>query len=328
MKKRTCTAAVCALIFGICIGMILSSCTAACAQNGDAVPVSSSGDRITRVLLVGCDRAASLADSIMIVSINETRSQASILQIPRDTYAEYTSRSYKKINGAVSALGISDFETFLENVLCVPIDSYVVLKTDALVGIVDAIGGVDVEIPQDMDYSDPAQGLEIHLTKGMRHVSGAEAEQLVRYRSGYANADLGRLDAQKGFLRAFAKRCQSLTLLQMLGAAMHALTAVQTDLGVQDIVRLARVLRACDVDSVAMQTLSGAPVRGNSGAWYYVVNREGAIRDVNQYLFPKTTVTDDHFDRSRCFDRKTNARFHSVYSARAEELFEIAQRFE
>lgn len=327
MKKRTCTA-VSVLMIGICLALMLSSCTSACAQNSDSVAATVSGDRITRVLLVGCDRAASLADSIMIVSINETQAKASILQIPRDTYAEYTSRSYKKINGAISALGISKFKTFLEDALCVPIDCYVVLKTDALSLIVDAIGGVDVEIPQDMEYSDPAQGLEIHLSKGMRHISGAEAEQLVRYRSGYANADLGRLDAQKQFLRAFAKRCQSLTLLQMLGAAMHALTAVQTDFGVQDIVRLARVLRSCDVDSVGMQTLTGAAVRGNSGAWYYVLNREGALRDANQYLFPKAPITEDAFDRSRCFDRKTNARFHSVYIAKAEELFEIAQQYQ
>ena len=327
MKKRIYRAIGC-LMLGACVAMHASSCTAACAQSSTPAVAAANADRITRVLLVGCDRAASLADSIMLVSINETRAQASILQIPRDTYAEYTDRSYKKLNGAVPVLGISRFESFLENTLGVPIDFYVVLKTDALVGIVDAIGGVDVEIPQDMDYSDPAQGLEIHLPRGMRRLSGAEAEQLVRYRSGYANADLGRLDAQKLFLRAFAKRCQSLSLLEMLSVAMHALTAVQTNLGVQDVVRLARTLRACNVDAVSMQTLSGAAVRGNSGAWYYVVNREGALRDVNQVLFPKTPITDDGFDPSRCFDRKSNERFHAIYTARAEDVFEIAQRFE
>ena len=71
----------------------------------DAEPTSTATDRVLRFLVMGCDRAAGLTDSIFIVTVNETAKQASVLQIPRDTYANYTDRDYKKLNGAKRALG-------------------------------------------------------------------------------------------------------------------------------------------------------------------------------------------------------------------------------
>jgi LCP family protein required for cell wall assembly len=273
--------------------------------------------RITRILLLGLDRAASLADTVMLVTVDETAGEARILQIPRDTYAEYTQKTYKKLNGAPAALGTEGFLQFLSHTLGVRIDRFVTLRPQALRRIVDAIGGVDVCIPQPMYYSDPAQGLEIALEAGERRLTGAEAEQFVRFRAGYANADLGRLDAQKLFLCAFAKRCKSLTVGEMLRAALGALTTVETNLGVHEVVRLCGTLRACDPDATPMKTLSGEAVQGGSGAWYYAVNRAEAIRDVRAYLLP-THYKDADFDPDRVLDREDEPSFHRIYEADAE----------
>ena len=189
-----------------------------------------------------------------------------------------------------------------------------------LAGFVDAIGGVELEVPQEMTYSDPAQGLEIHIPAGKTRLNGAQAEQFVRFRSGYVNADLGRLDAQKLFLQAFAKRCKSLRAKEMLRVMLTAMTTVQTDMGVQDAARLASVLRDCNPDTMKMATLPGMALQGVSGAWYYVVNREGARDAVNEYLFPAVLLTDAEFDPARVFDREENERFHAVYTASRETL--------
>ena len=303
--------------------LILCSCVRGVAT--DAV-AADTGERVTRILVLGCDRSASLADSIMLVSINETRREARILQIPRDTYAEYTSKPYKKLNGAVNALGIERTESFFENALGVEIHCFVKLNPDALVSIVDAIGGVEVEIPQDMDYSDPTQGLEIHLSAGKRRLTGAEAEQFVRYRSGYANADLGRLDAQKLFLSAIAKRCQRLSAIEMLKAAFFAMTKVQTNVGVHDAVRLAGVLRSCNAEEIPMTTLPGGAVRGVSGAWYYAVNREGGCRAVNEYLYPRCPLEVTEFDKAGVFDRESHPDFHAVYTVEEDQLARLLNR--
>lgn len=277
-------------------------------------------DRVTRVLLLGCDRASGLADSILLVSIHEDAKQASILQIPRDTYAQYTDRDYKKINGALSALGESGIKDFFSSSLGVPIHYLAVIKLDLFCKMVDAIGGVDVDVPQRMEYHDPAQDLHISLDAGRQHLDGQTAEHFVRYRAGYVNADLGRLDAQKLFLRAFAQQCRHLSAPDYFRLAGASLTGVQTDIGVGEIVRLSKILRECDPDTVPMQTLAGQAVKGQSGAWYYVLNREGACRQINELTYPETPIALSDFDADGLFDRAQNPQFHKVYTAAEDAL--------
>lgn len=272
-------------------------------------------DRVTRILLLGCDRASGLSDSILLVSINEEEKHASILQIPRDTYAEYTTRDYKKINGALSSLGESGIKDFFGEALGVPIHHLAVIKLDAFCKMVDAIGGVDIDVPQKMEYHDPAQNLHISLDAGSQHLDGNTAEHFVRYRSGYVNADLGRLDAQKLFLRAFAQRCRELKAPDYFRLIGASLTGVQTDIGIADAVRFGKVLRECDPDEVPMQTLAGQAVKGQSGAWYYVLNREGACRQINELTYPTSPINLSDFDAKGLFDRVQNPQFHNVYTA-------------
>ena len=275
---------------------------------------------VTRILLLGCDRASGLADSILLVSINEQEKSTSVLQIPRDTYAEYTEKDYKKINGTLTTLGGSATKDFFSRALGVPVHYYAVVKLDLFCKMVDAIGGVDVEVPQAMEYHDPAQNLHISLEAGRQHLDGKTAEHFVRYRSGYVNADLGRLDAQKLFLRAFAQKCCDLTATEYCRLATASLTGVQTDIGIGEAVRLGSILRECDPETVPMQTLAGQAVKGQSGAWYYVLNREGACRQINELAYPEHTLTQTEFDAVGLFDRTQNPQFHNVYMAAEEEL--------
>ena len=272
-------------------------------------------DRITRVLVMGRDRAAGLTDSMMVVTLNETAKQASILQIPRDTYANYTDRDYKKLNGACSCMGADGVKQMLARAFGVPIHYYLVLDLDCLQSMVDAIGGVDVVLPQAMEYNDPAQGLVIRLPAGAVHLDGEKAEQMVRYRSGYVNADLGRLDAQKLFLQAVAVKCKTLSAAQVLRVAELALTKVQTDITLPDIIRITAALRACETDHLPMATLAGEAVQGVSGAWYYVLNRAAACRMVNEYLLPDRMLSIEEFDAEGLFDRIQTSKFHEIYIA-------------
>ena len=275
---------------------------------------------VTRILLLGCDRASGLADSILLVSINEDEKSTSILQIPRDTYAGYTTKDYKKINGALSTLGESGIKDFFSSTFGVPIHYFAVISLDHFCKMVDAIGGVDVDVPQKMEYHDPAQDLHISLEAGMQHLDGKSAEHFVRYRSGYVNADLGRLDAQKLFLRAFAEKCRTLTPQDYLRLAGASLTGVQTDIGIVEAVRLCAVLRECSPEEVPMQTLAGQAVKGQSGAWYYVLNREGACRQINELTYPETPIEVSNFDAAGLFDRVQNPQFHNVYTAAERDL--------
>ena len=277
-------------------------------------------ERITRVLLLGCDRASGLSDSILLISIHEDKKCVSVLQIPRDTYAEYTDRDYKKINGALSVLGESGIKDFFGEALGVTVHHFAVIKLDLFCTMVDAIGGVEVDVPQKMEYHDPAQNLHISLNEGVQRLDGKTAEHFVRYRSGYVNADLGRLDAQKLFLRAFAKQCRDLKAPDYFRLIGASLTGLGTDIGIGDAIRLGKVLRECDPEEVLIETLAGQALKGQSGAWYYVLNREGACRQINALTYPEHPINLADFDAQGLFDRVQNPQFHNVYTAAEEEI--------
>lgn len=287
-----------------------------CLSDPTASAVSDADEtgRITRFLVLGTDRAAGLTDSIMLVTVNESENTASVLQIPRDTYANYTDHDYRKLNGALSALGESRIKQLFSEAFGVRVHYFVILDLSAFSTIVDAIGGVDVVSPQEMHYSDPTQGLEIHLPQGTVHLDGHSAEQFIRYRSGYANADLGRLDAQKIFLRAFAQKTASLSPLELTRALSTVLTKLQTDLDLPSAIRIVSALKRCSAETFPMATLSGQAVQGASGAWYYAVNRAGAARMRAEYLLPRATDAAE-FDPNRIFDRPQTERFHRIYIA-------------
>lgn len=311
------------IVFGVTLALIgagvfprITKGRAAVESTEPSVDADASQEcRITRFLVMGTDRSAKLTDSIFLVTLNESEKNAHILQIPRDTYANYTDKDYKKLNGAMNVLGENGVKDLLSEALGVKIDFFVILDLSCLRSVVDAIGGVDVDIPQDMHYSDPAQGLEIHLPAGMHRLDGVKAEQFVRYRSGYVNADLGRLDAQKLFMQAFAKKCCALTASQMLHVTGLALTKLQTDVGLPEAIRVVSALRECDTDNIPMATLAGQAVQGKSGAWYYAVNREGACRMINEYLLPEQPIDEMNFDPKGLFNRPDHEEFHKIYIA-------------
>ena len=269
----------------------------------------------TRILVLGCDRAAALTDSILLVSLEAPSGALRILQLPRDTYAVYTDRDYKKLNGAYAVLGLDGMKQFLSQSLGVSIDYAAALDLDCVSSLVDAVGGVDVEITQPMQYTDPSQNLHIDLQPGMQHLDGRQAEHFLRYRSGYANADLGRMDAQKRFLQAYLQKCQSMGTGGLVRMMLAVLPKMQTDLPVQEAVRLVQLLPQADVAEVPMTTAPGEAVRGSSGAWYYSLNRADMICAVNTYLLPQVPVTDASFDPNRVYDRQDFPEFHRIYTA-------------
>ncbi len=277
-----------------------------------AEPVGNSV-RVTRILMLGCDRAAALTDSIMLLTVESPSGNIRILQIPRDTYAAYTERDYKKLNGAYNALGLDGMKQFLSASLGISIDYVAAIDLDCVSALVDAVGGVDVEVPQAMQYTDPSQNLTIDLQPGLQHLDGEQAEHYLRFRSGYANADLGRMDAQKLFLQSFLKKSQSMGSTGILQILWTMLPRAQTDIPVQEAIRLIRLLPNADLSEVPMATAPGEAVQGSSGAWYYSLNRAGMIRTVREFLL--SPDAEPAFDPNRVFDRQDFPKFHEIYTA-------------
>ncbi len=268
-------------------------------------------DGVYNFLVVGKDDAASNTDVLMLLSFDTENGSASVVQIPRDTYidgykinalwAKYSAAARRQGSADARGDGMRKLCNTLETTLCVRIDHWVFCSLAALRETVDALGGVTLEVPCDMDYEDPAQNLEIHLKKGLQTLDGAHAEQFVRFRSGYLRGDLGRVEAQKLFLCALLDSLRDVSVLSLPSLIATAAKHVDLSLGAADILFFAKAAQKLDMQKVTFLTLPGTDCRanGNTGAWYYVLSREGTWEAVNRCLNVYETPVDGKlFDKN------------------------------
>lgn len=265
------------------------------------------------ILLLGMDREAGLCDLIMLVNIDRHKDRAIAVQIPRDTYARYTEGSYRKLNGAYNSLGgAGGMVQWLGDAFGITIDHYACIGLDTVREAVDAIGGVEVDVPCDMTYRDPEQGLYIDIRAGRTHLDGELAEQFLRFRSSYTMGDVGRLDAQKIFLAAFFEKVtRELTAADAL-RLLSSLDGVETDMSLTAMAGLCLSALDMSADNVFLATLAGREaIAEESGASYYVISSVAA-RDVMRQYFG----ADGGFDRDGLF---LNSRYKSFSDAYLEE---------
>jgi LCP family protein required for cell wall assembly len=162
-------------------------------------------------LLCGTDDGNGGTDTIMVAAYDVKNQKMNVMSIPRDTMVN-VSWSTKKINSSYNAGGISRLAQEAGNLIGFPLDFYIKVDLKGFVQLIDALGGVEFEVPYNMNYDDPAQNLSIHVKKGMQHLNGADAVGVVRWRknndgTGYSSGDIGRIQTQQAFLKAVGKKC-------------------------------------------------------------------------------------------------------------------------
>ncbi len=170
--------------------------------------------------LLGKDVEAGLTDTIMVGTFDTENRILNIVNIPRDTLLN-VKREYKKANGMYSHNG-NDMEKVkaeLKDLLGYNIDSYIIVDIKAFEKVVDTIGGVDFDVPVNMDYDDEIQNFSVHLNAGYQHLDGEKALGVVRFRQNnadspygiaYPQADIDRIATQQAFMKAVVKKCLSI----------------------------------------------------------------------------------------------------------------------
>lgn len=189
-----------------------------------------------KVLLLGIStdqENVDLTDTIMVASYNPNTQKATLLSIPRDTYTGKNAAkatAYEKINALYNRKHRPD-ETLeaVNEITGLNIEYYVVIKTEALIKLVDVIDGITFDVPIDMDYDDPTQDLHIHLKAGEQELDGNKAEQLVRFRHNndgtsypeeYGDNDLGRMRTQREFIMQVVRQTAKPGNIFKLGAIL------------------------------------------------------------------------------------------------------------
>jgi len=233
-----------------------------------------------------------LTDSIMLVSYNPQTQQASMLSIPRDTYVGKRDKDTASANylasykmNAVYRNGTNIEETVerVSDITGVDIDNYVLIDTDAIIEIVDEIGGVTFNVPIDMDYDDSAQGLHIHLKAGEQLIDGEKAEQLLRFRHNndgtsypeeYGDNDLGRMRTQREFIQETLKQLIKFeNVTKVLNLIDITFNNIKTDLTMETIKYYIPYVFKFNMQNIQTGTLPGASEQCN-GIWIYVANKK------------------------------------------------------
>ena len=258
-------------------------------QGSDSVlPVNARREYCYTILVSGLDDDNGGSDTNILVSFDQPNKKITLVSLPRDTLLHHDWVS-NKLNYAYAKGGTALLQEEVENLLGIPVDFYVTVNLKGFISLVDQIGGVDFDVPVDMDYDDPYQNLHIHFSKGSQHLNGQQAMEVVRWRknndgSGYATADIGRIDTQQAFLKVVAQ--QLLKIDNVPAMAKVFFKYVKTDLTTGNLVWLGTEALSMGMDAVSFHTLPGDGSGYYRKESVYVVDPEATLALVNEYLNP------------------------------------------
>ena len=214
-------------------------------------------DHFYTILVSGSDDGNGNSDTNILLAVDADGGSIYGVSIARDTKAVWDGKSHK-INAAFGAGGMEKLAEVVSDQLGIPVDYTVSVNLQGFVALVDAIGGVDFDVPVDMNYEDPYQDLYIHISKGMQHLSGSEAVKVVRFREGYANQDIGRMETQQAFLKAVAKQVlQPGNLTKLDDFARIFQEYVDTDLTLGNLAWLGTQAISMGAENISFSTLPG-----------------------------------------------------------------------
>ncbi|MDD4239528.1 MAG: LCP family protein [Desulfotomaculaceae bacterium] len=252
------------------------------------------GQRLN-VLLLGIDARSgetmARTDTLILASVDTKSKQMSLLSIPRDTRVNIPKHGWDKINSASVYGGTEMSMKVVSDLLGTPIKYYVQANFNGFKDIVDALGGVTLDVEQDMYHYDPDDGgaYTINLEKGVQPLDGDKALQYVRYRE-YAMGDIDRTTHQQKFLVALAKEMlQPSTILKLPALVPEVNKYVKTNLSVSDMMTLASAGKKLENGNIVAQTLPGRPIDINGGSYWGVDPDEAKQMVAN--LFNGETVT-------------------------------------
>ena len=291
-------------------------------ESGEIIKV---GDNIVleknvTCLFMGVNGA--LTDFIMLGQYNPNTREVNLLSIPRDTKVNGTIDG--KINSAYAGVDPMRTVNKVEELTGVEIDYYLLFKTKVLRDLVDAVDGVTVTVPINMDYDDPYQNLYIHLKKGTYKLTGKQAEQFCRFRknndgTGYGNGDVGRVAAQQSFIKAMIARCLEPQNLLRIGTLVEVvLDNTKTNITMDIASQYIDDAVAFKSDRVRMETLPGEGGYENKVS-YFFMDKEAAKTLIDD-IFNKKTTVEDVLSMQEQSGENTSGEKHSGDKIRIEVL--------
>lgn len=293
-------------------------------------------DKMTYFLIVGVDKSTKLTDCIWILCFDNEAHEMNVMQIPRDTYVGDASAFPHKVNavynnpqtvnwcetcdcavknsdmtdrihnacgnkvGQKTESNISALIRFINNYLGLPIDHYVLFDFDGFEKVVDAMGGVDITLDEELKVY-PNKNEYVTLPAGENHLDGEMALKFMRNRQAYTDGDLGRVKAQRKIIHAMLEKVTDMSVIDILSVLTAAYGNFSTDMSIEDIRSFISPVKKCGTDSLNMFEMPGYSHWGiphSTHQSYYVCHEELTLEAINTYLMPygdKLTAEDINF---------------------------------
>lgn len=199
-----------------------------------------------------------LSDTMLLLRFNPDTGKLVALSIPRDTRTWVQGVGLSKLNAANAYGGPALAATAISELLGgVNIDRYIRINVQGLEKLIDALGGVRVYVPQDMDYKDDSQHLYINLKQGEQHLNGNQAMQFLRFRYD-ENGDIGRVQRQQMLMRAAMEQTLNPMTIARLPKILSVIQDhIDTNLSVEELVALVGFAAEIDRSDVEMLLLPG-----------------------------------------------------------------------
>ncbi len=240
--------------------------------------------RHTNVFVAGVDaETATLTDFMVVGTYDSETSEIDFISIPRDTDTVLGAEQRQEVEAAgirvpksiklnelhsyTKKLGMDFLTEYMEYLLGIDIDYYVLVDLNVLHDLVDAMGGVYFDVPQRMKYTDKSQGLYIDLQPGYQLLDADQCEQLLRYRHGYAMGDIKRIEVQQDFLEAMMEQLFSLDtfLSNPTDFILTVFKNVETNVKPTDVAKYIQEIPKIKAENITFQT---APIASISGHVY------------------------------------------------------------
>ena len=214
-------------------------------------------------------------DTIMLFSINRNTRQISLLSVPRDSYVNIPGHGMDKVNHAHAFGGMGLSVTTLSKFLDIPINNYVKFSYDAFVKAVDTLGGVNVNVQENVtSFIDG----EVKIPKGSYHMDGVLAFDYVHFR----DWDIPRISRQQDFVKALAAQHLGISAITKIPEVLKNISGdIETDLTPKEILDLGLEMRQMNTDTILAQTVPGKPetIRGVS---YWVPDVQGTQEAIDE----------------------------------------------
>lgn len=295
-----------------------------------------------QVLIMGVstDQAGvDLTDTIMVASYNPNTQRAVLLSIPRDSFTGKNPKratASQKIN-AIYNLTKDPQETLdaVNELTGLDIKYYMIVRTEALIELVDAIGPIEYNVPTDMNYDDPTQDLHIHISKGVQEVDGEKAEQLLRFRKNndgttfpieYGDNDIGRMRNQREFITAVIDQtvtAGNITKLgQILDIASRNLTTNVDFNAVKDYLPYAVEFSTANLQTEVLPGTTPDLSETNNVS-IYVVDEEETEALIKKLFYPEEETEGDFVSETNTTNNTSSNTTNSTSSTSSESAIKI-----